>query len=94
MIFKKQIRKAVAKLKSRRNTVMARRAKLLPYMDGRTFQVHNGKKYVPLAVVPLRLYFKFGEFAFTRKRTFHKKKKKIMGTLVNPIGWRANSLNY
>src|SRR5207302_11469180 len=54
--------KKVIKTWSRRSTV-------LPEMVGRTFAVHQGKKFVPVFVTENMVGHKMGEFAATR--TFH-----------------------
>lgn len=39
-------------------------------------EIYNGQKFLPLLVAPEMVGYKFGEFAFTRKRCIHKKKNK------------------
>lgn len=53
---------------------MARASTILPSQVGMTFEVHNGKKYVPVHVTELMVNRKLGEFVPTRK-PFHFKKK-------------------
>ena len=55
-------KRAVIKTWSRRSTI-------LPDFIGLTFQVHNGKSFVPVNVSEEMVGHKFGEFAPTR--TFH-----------------------
>lgn len=45
-------------------------------MVGRSFLVYNGKSYVRVEVVSLRLKAKAGEFVITRKFPKHKKKQR------------------
>jgi len=47
----------------------SRRSTILPDFVGLTFQVHNGKGFVPVNVSEEMVGHKFGEFAPTR--TFH-----------------------
>ena len=47
----------------------SRRSTILPQFVGLTFQVHNGRQFVPVAVSEEMVGHKFGEFAPTR--TFH-----------------------
>ena len=47
----------------------SRRSTILPEMVGLTFNVHNGKKFVPVFVSENMVGHKLGEFAPTR--TFH-----------------------
>ena len=47
----------------------SRRSTILPDFIGLTFQVHNGKTFVPVNVSEEMVGHKFGEFAPTR--TFH-----------------------
>ena len=47
----------------------SRRSTILPQFVGLTFQVHNGKQFVPVSVSEEMVGHKFGEFAPTR--TFH-----------------------
>ena len=47
----------------------SRRSTIIPEAVGLTFDVHNGKKFVPVFVSENMIGHKFGEFAPTR--TFH-----------------------
>src|SRR5215467_11254789 len=47
----------------------SRRSTIIPQFVGLTFQVHNGKTFVPVNVSEEMVGHKFGEFAPTR--TFH-----------------------
>jgi small subunit ribosomal protein S19 len=47
----------------------SRRSTILPQFVGHTFNVYNGKKFVPVAVSEEMVGMKLGEFAPTR--TFH-----------------------
>ena len=52
----------------------SRRSVVLPQFIGFRFEVHNGKKFIPLLVTEDMVGHKFGEFALTRKRCVHKAK--------------------
>jgi small subunit ribosomal protein S19 len=62
-------RKDIIKTWSRRSTI-------LPQFVGLTFGVHNGKKFVPVAVNENMIGHKFGEFAPTRTFYGHAADKK------------------
>jgi small subunit ribosomal protein S19 len=57
--------------------IMSRRSTILPTFVGLTFEVHNGKKYIPVVVVEEIVGHKFGEFAPTRTFHGHSGDKKI-----------------
>lgn len=48
---------------------------ILPKHIGRVFFVHNGKTFSSIQIYRKMLGHKFGEFASTRKKPVHKKKK-------------------
>ena len=58
----RQNQKKVVKTWSRRSTI-------LPDLVGHTFEVHNGRKFIPVFVTENMVGHKLGEFAPTR--TFH-----------------------
>jgi small subunit ribosomal protein S19 len=62
-------RKSAIKTWSRRSTVM-------PQFIGLTFQVHNGKTFVPVSVSEEMVGMKLGEFAPTRTYYGHGADKK------------------
>lgn len=47
----------------------SRRSTIIPDMVGHTFQVHNGRKFIPVFVSENMVGHKLGEFSPTR--TFH-----------------------
>ncbi len=47
----------------------SRRSTILPQFVGLTFQVHNGRKFIPVAITEDMIGHKLGEFAPTR--TYH-----------------------
>jgi ribosomal protein S19 len=53
----------------------ARAATIGPHNIGQTLHVHNGLKFVPVQISENLVGYKFGQFAITKKRVFHKKKK-------------------
>ena len=66
------LKKADASTSSTRPTPIktwSRRSTILPQFVGLTFQVHNGKQFVPVNVSEEMVGHKLGEFAPTR--TFH-----------------------
>jgi small subunit ribosomal protein S19 len=63
-------RRAPVKTWSRRSTIM-------PQFVGLTFQVHNGKTFIPVLVNEDMVGHKLGEFAPTRTYTGHGADKKV-----------------
>mgnify|MGYP000852622155 CR=1 FL=1 len=63
-------RRAAIKTWSRRSTIM-------PNFVGFTFQVHNGKTFVPVLVSEDMVGHKLGEFSPTRTYTGHGADKKV-----------------
>ena len=55
--------------------IWSRRSIILPRFIGNHFMIHNGKNFISLKVTPEMVGHKIGEFAITRKKAFHKKKK-------------------
>ena len=54
----------------------ARASTITPEMVGFTFEVHNGKKHLPVFVTESMVGHKLGEFSLTRTFRSHAKKKK------------------
>lgn len=52
-----------------------RHAVIGPGMIGQIVQVHNGHRFIPVRVTEHYVGFRFGQFARTKKRVFHKQKK-------------------
>lgn len=50
----------------------SRRSTILPEMIGLTFNVHNGKSFVPLYITENHIGYKLGEFAPSRTFKGHK----------------------
>jgi small subunit ribosomal protein S19 len=63
------------KSKSKHIKIWSRRSVILPQFEGLTFNVHNGKDFVPVLVKEEMIGHKFGEFAQTRKIFTYKKTK-------------------
>lgn len=63
-------------LYSAREKKSLRKQKILPFMVGKTFYIHNGRNFKKFSVVRSHVGFKFGEFSFTRRVVKHKIKKK------------------
>jgi len=55
----------------------ARDSSISPEMVGVTFEVHNGKTFIPVYVTESMVGHKIGEFAHTRRFSGHSKKGKI-----------------
>jgi len=53
----------------------ARRATITPEMVGLTFEVHNGRAFLPVLCTESMVGHKLGEFSFTRKFSGHSSKK-------------------
>jgi small subunit ribosomal protein S19 len=56
--------------------IWSRRSMILPSDLGKDFLIHNGKNFIPLRVEVEMVGHRFGEFSNTRKRPFHKVKKR------------------
>ncbi len=53
----------------------ARRSTITPEMVGMTFEVHNGKQFLPVYCTESMVGHKLGEFSFTRRFVGHSSKK-------------------
>ncbi len=53
----------------------SRRSTITPEMIGFTFEVHNGKLFIPVFVTESMVGHKLGEFSLTRKFVKHSTKK-------------------
>lgn len=75
-----KLMKKVLKLKESGEThkpikTWARACTITPEMVGLTFEVHNGRKHLPVFVTESMVGHKLGEFSFTRTFRAHAKKK-------------------
>jgi len=71
----KKVEKAKAEGKSATIKTWSRRSSISPEMVGITFDVHNGKGFVPVRVSENMVGHKLGEFAPTRTFRSHSSKK-------------------
>jgi small subunit ribosomal protein S19 len=62
----------------------SRRSMITPEMIGLTFQVHNGKLFVPVYVTENMVGHRLGEFAPTRKFTGHSTDRKVKAPGTRP----------
>ena len=62
----------------------SRRSMITPEMIGLTFQVHNGKLFVPVYVTENMVGHRLGEFAPTRKFTGHSTDRKVKAAPARP----------
>nr|P50893.1 RecName: Full=Small ribosomal subunit protein uS19m; AltName: Full=Ribosomal protein S19, mitochondrial [Tetraselmis subcordiformis]CAA87752.1 ribosomal protein S19 [Tetraselmis subcordiformis] len=58
------------------NKIYSRRSVVSPKFIGREVEIYNGHKWITIKIKEDMIGHKFGEFAFTRKATIHKKKTK------------------
>jgi len=74
------LKKAEASSRATRPTPIktwSRRSTILPQFVGLTFQVHNGKTFVPVSVSEEMVGHKLGEFAPTRSFHGHSGDKRV-----------------
>lgn len=55
--------------------VWSRRSVILPEFLEKTVMIHNGKGFISVKISEDMIGHKFGEFAITRRKAHHKKKK-------------------
>ena len=55
----------------------SRRSMILPEMVGMTFEVHNGKSFIPVFVTENMVGHKLGEFSMTRTFRGHAADRKV-----------------
>ena len=70
-IWKGPFCEIVKKLKK----VWSRRSVILPQFIENTVLIYNGKSFISLKITEDMVGYKFGEFATTRRKPHHKKKK-------------------
>ena len=56
--------------------IWSRRSVILPAFLNKELLIYNGKLFIPLKVSEEMIGHKYGEFATTRKKPIHKKKRK------------------
>ena len=68
--------KKIAQVKSENShkpiKTWSRRSTVLPEMIGFTFNVHNGRSFIPVYITENHVGYKLGEFALTRTFRGHK----------------------
>nr|YP_010470421.1 ribosomal protein S19 [Tetraselmis marina]UVF37909.1 ribosomal protein S19 [Tetraselmis marina] len=74
--FRAKYKEKLTNSKEKPIMVYSRSSSILPQFVGGKFAVHNGKQFIFISVTEDMVGEKFGEFAFTKKRTIHKKKLK------------------
>lgn len=72
-----QVVKLVAEKKKKPIKTYSRRSMILPEMIGMTFEVHNGKKFIPVFVSENMIGHRLGEFSPTRTFKGHPIKKVV-----------------
>lgn len=75
--LQKKVSKAVSGESKQAIKTWSRRSMITPEMVGLTFQVHNGKLFVPVYVTENMVGHRIGEFSPTRKFTGHAMDKKV-----------------
>lgn len=68
----KKVEKARANKENKPIKTWSRRSTILPDMIGFTFNVHNGRAFVPVYITENHVGYKLGEFAPTRTFKGHK----------------------
>ena len=68
----KKVEKAKAGKDNKPIKTSSRRSTILPDMIGLTFNVHNGRAFVPVYITENHVGYKLGEFAPTRTFKGHK----------------------
>ena len=80
----KKVEAAAATKDKRPIKTWSRRSTIIPQFVGLTFQVHNGKTFVPVNVSEEMVGHKFGEFAPTRTFHGHTGDKKVSAPVAAP----------
>ena len=62
--------------KNLKTKIWSRRSVILPKFMGKDVLIYTGQRFVALKISEEMVGHKFGEFASTRKRNIHKKKRK------------------
>ena len=60
----------------KKNQIWSRRSTIVPIFLNKELLIHNGKLFIPLTVTEEMIGHKYGEFASTRRKPIHKKKRK------------------
>jgi len=75
-----KINKAKEKNDNKPIKTWSRRSTVIPEMVGMNFEVHNGKKHIPVYIVESMVGHKLGEFSPTRTFKGHSSKKGATAT--------------
>lgn len=70
-----KVKKALSSGDKKGIKTWSRRSTIVPEMVGVTFDVHNGKKHIPVLVTEAMVGHKLGEFSPTRTFKAHSSKK-------------------
>lgn len=62
-------------VKKKTTKIWSRRSLILPHFIDSIVTIHNGKSFISLKITEDMVGHKFGEFATTRRKAQHKKKK-------------------
>lgn len=62
-------------IKEHSQKIWSRRSVIIPEFIDKTVLIHNGKNFLSLKITEDMVGHKFGEFATTRRKPQHKKKK-------------------
>ena len=62
-----QLEEVASTLGAKTKVIWSRASSILPQFVGKTFLIHNGKKFIPITVSEDMVGHKFGEFAPTRQ---------------------------
>ena len=73
--LQKKIDKVIASGKKTPIKTWSRRSTITPEMVGLTFEVHNGRRHLPVYITEAMVGHKLGEFAPTRLFRAHSSKK-------------------
>jgi len=68
----KKVKKAIETNDKKPIKTWSRRSTIIPEMIGLTFNVHNGRNFVPVYITENHVGYKLGEFAPTRTFKGHK----------------------
>lgn len=60
----------------KKTKIWSRRSVILPFFLNKEVLIYNGKLFIPLKISEEMIGHKYGEFATTRKKPIHKKKRK------------------
>ena len=76
----KKVEIAIEKSDKKPIKTWSRRSIVLPNMIGLTFNVHNGRNFIPVVITENHVGYKLGEFSPTRTFRGHK------GSVQNKVG--------